>query len=68
MGGTRIYAWGTIAGNVPLNNRLSGLPPNGVGTADIWRHYLVAWTICKHVRTVSALVAAVLFVAAFAAA
>lgn len=66
--GAALYLVGTIgvtiAGNVPLNNRLAVLHPNGGETAAAWRHYLRAWTNWNHVRAVSSLAAAVLFVAA----
>lgn len=68
VAGAALYLLGTIgvtiAGNVPLNNRLAVLHPNGGETAAAWRHYLRVWTNWNHVRTVSSLAAAVLFVAA----
>lgn len=48
----------TIAFNVPLNNRLAGLDPHGSGTADVWSGYLRTWTAWNHVRTATALAAA----------
>ena len=54
----------TIAGNVPLNNRLAAARLDGSEIAALWQHYLTVWTRWNHVRTVAAIVAAVLFVAA----
>jgi uncharacterized membrane protein len=53
----------TMAFNVPLNNRLDGLDPTGLSAADAareWRAYLAPWTAWNHVRTATALIAAVL--------
>ena len=49
----------TMFGNVPLNNLLTVAP-----NEDNWRRYLVVWTRWNHVRTISCLVAAGLFIAA----
>jgi uncharacterized membrane protein len=60
-GGT-LYVLGmfvvTMFGNVPLNNALAANP-----TEDTWRRFLAAWTRWNHVRTVSCLAAAALFIA-----
>lgn len=48
----------TMLGNVPLNNALATNPND-----DNWRHFLVAWTRWNHVRTISCLGAAALFIA-----
>ena len=48
----------TIAGNVPLNNRLAKLHPRDAGAAGFWDQYLTRWTAWNHVRTVAALAAA----------
>jgi uncharacterized membrane protein len=53
----------TMAFNVPLNNRLDALDPNGLSAADAWRDwhaYLAPWTAWNHVRTVAPLAGSVL--------
>jgi uncharacterized membrane protein len=57
----------TIAGNVPLNNRLAEVQPDDAGAESLWQIYLVSWTRWNHVRTAASLAsAAVLIVAAVA--
>src|SRR5215813_10616005 len=46
----------TIFFNVPLNNALDGTDPASVAAASIWAHYLKAWTLWNHVRTISSTV------------
>jgi uncharacterized membrane protein len=54
----------TVVRNVPLNNRLAGLDPeSSVGTA-FWSDYLNDWTAWNHLRTVAALLASGMLVAA----
>jgi uncharacterized membrane protein len=48
----------TIACNVPLNNRLATLHPQGTNAASYWNEYVTKWTAWNHVRTVAALAAA----------
>ena len=48
----------TIACNVPLNDRLAKLHPQGVEAASRWDEYVAKWTAWNHVRTVAALAAA----------
>jgi uncharacterized membrane protein len=48
----------TIACNVPLNDGLATLHPQGAGAADRWEEYVTTWTTWNHVRTVAALAAA----------
>ena len=48
----------TIAGNVPLNNRLAKLHPRDFDAAGFWDGYVARWTSWNHVRTVAALAAA----------
>jgi uncharacterized membrane protein len=50
----------TFARNVPLNDALAavGTDPE---TSGLWARYLVEWTRWNHVRTVSCLGAAALF-------
>jgi uncharacterized membrane protein len=53
----------TMAFNVPLNNRLDALDPNGSSAADAlrdWQAYLGPWTTWNHVRTVAPLAGSVL--------
>ncbi len=54
----------TIAFNVPLNNRLAGSTAASPEGAELWHHYLVAWTRWNTVRTVAPSVSLVLFVLA----
>jgi uncharacterized membrane protein len=60
-GGT-LYVLGmfvvTMFGNVPLNNALAANP-----TEDTWRRFRSTWTRWNHVRTMSCLAAAALFIA-----
>ena len=62
MAGSVLYLLGciavTIAGNVPLNNRLDGVPPGGDGADDLWMFYLRRWTLLNHIRTAASLAAA----------
>ena len=48
----------TIACNVPLNDGLATLDPQGAGAAGRWEEYATTWTAWNHVRTVAALAAA----------
>ena len=48
----------TIACNVPLNDGLATLQPQGAGAASRWAEYVTKWTAWNHVRTVAALAAA----------
>ena len=53
----------TMAFNVPLNIQLDAVDPAGLSLADAareWQAYLSNWTAWNHVRTVTAIVAAVL--------
>lgn len=52
----------TMIRNVPLNNELA----RADATDDTWRRYLVEWSRWNHVRTVSCLAAAALFIAVLA--
>ncbi len=54
----------TIAFNVPLNNALAIADPRSTESANLWTKYLIDWTFWNHVRTVAALIAAVLFMLA----
>lgn len=62
--GSLLYLIGTvlvtIAFNVPLNDALAKVKPETIEGANLWIRYLKDWTFWNHVRTVAALVAAVL--------
>ncbi|MET0900959.1 MAG: anthrone oxygenase family protein [Mycobacterium sp.] len=56
----------TIAFNVPLNNRLDAVHPDGLSAAEaarVWVAYCVPWKAWNHVRTAAPLVGAVLMLA-----
>jgi len=65
LGGAVFYIVGTflvtLFGNVPLNDQLAAVSATDPATLDLWDHYLDRWTVWNHVRTVAALVAALLF-------
>jgi uncharacterized membrane protein len=48
----------TIGCNVPLNNRLATVHPQGADAGSYWNEYVTKWTAWNHVRTVAALAAA----------
>ncbi|AFY92712.1 DUF1772 domain-containing protein [Chamaesiphon minutus] len=66
--GSLLYLIGTvgvtISFNVPLNNALAIADPSSTESANLWAKYLTDWTFWNHVRTVAALIAAVLFMLA----
>jgi uncharacterized membrane protein len=68
LAGGALYLLGTIgvtmARNVPLNNRLATLHPQGAEAAGYWAKYLTRWTAWNHVRTIAALAAAALLTVA----
>jgi uncharacterized membrane protein len=49
----------TIAFNVPLNYALSIVKPDSTDGATLWARYLTEWTFWNHVRTLTAIAAAV---------
>ncbi len=59
-----IYLIGTIGVtmilNVPLNDQLAVMDANAAASADVWIAYVRDWTLWNHVRTVAALVAALM--------
>ena len=67
FGGSLFYLVGTllvtIAANIPLNDRLAILDATDTDTdAGVeWKHFVNRWSRWNHVRTASALVAALLF-------
>jgi uncharacterized membrane protein len=60
-----LYLVGTILVtglfNVPRNNALAVAEPASPDAARLWADYLTSWTAWNHVRTVAALLAAILF-------
>jgi uncharacterized membrane protein len=53
----------TMVFNVPLNNHLDSVNPDGLSMADAareWQAYFSTWTAWNHARTVTSLVGAVL--------
>ena len=65
LGGALFYVVGTFLvtglGNVPLNDQLAALSTTDPIAQDVWDHYLSRWTAWNHVRTVAAMVAALLY-------
>jgi uncharacterized membrane protein len=63
--GSLLYLLGTVVVtmvfNVPLNNALAVVNPDSSESATLWVSYLNNWTFWNHVRTLSSLVAAILF-------
>jgi len=61
--GGALYLFGTtgvtIAGNVPLNERLAKLHARGDDAESHWARYLSGWTAWNHLRTLTAFAAAV---------
>ena len=51
----------TFVFNVPRNNVLAALEPSEAEAASIWTDYVKIWTAWNHVRTISALAAALSF-------
>ena len=54
----------TMVGNVPLNDALDAVDPDSAEGEALWRQYLRRWTTLNHVRTVTAVLAAGLLIAA----
>lgn len=54
----------TVLGNVPMNNALARLEPEGAEAEAYWPVYLRRWTRLNHVRTLGALSTAILYLAA----
>jgi uncharacterized membrane protein len=53
----------TVAGNVPLNDRLDAADAASEDGKALWRDYLVRWTRLNHVRTLACTASMALFVA-----
>src|SRR5581483_2446582 len=64
--GALLYLAGTIAVtmfcNVPLNNELARVAPDGAEGAGLWQRYLAEWTAWNHVRTLASLAASASFI------
>jgi len=69
--GGAIYVIGmfvvTIAGNVPLNNKLDAADPTTEEGVAVWRDYLQRWTRLNHIRTLSCIAAMALLVVSLSA-
>ena len=65
LGGALFYLVGTILvtmfGNVPLNDQLAAVSATDSTARDVWEHYLDRWTMWNHVRTASAMLAALMY-------
>jgi uncharacterized membrane protein len=51
----------TMLINVPMNNALAAASPADPASVELWADYLSRWTAWNHVRTISALLAALFF-------
>ncbi|MFT5287017.1 MAG: putative membrane protein [Planctomycetota bacterium] len=65
LGGSICYLVGTllvtVAGNIPLNDRLAILDATESDADVEWRNFVERWCRLNHIRSVAALVAALLF-------
>lgn len=57
IGGTWMV---TVVGNVPLNNRLAELSPEGAESQSVWNDYVKRWTRLNSQRAGAAILAALL--------
>jgi uncharacterized membrane protein len=68
LAGSLLYLSGpfgiTLLRNMPLNNRLAHVRPDGETGAKVWREYLPAWSWWNHVRVAAALAASACFIMA----
>lgn len=55
----------TILFNVPRNEALDKEAPESKEAAELWKKYLVEWTMWNHVRTVACILSLVSFLFAF---
>jgi len=66
LGGAILYFIGTflvtVGGNVPLNDQLAAVSATDSAAVTLWEPYLDRWTMWNHVRTVAAMLAALLFI------
>jgi uncharacterized membrane protein len=69
LAGSALYLIGaivvTIAANVPLNNTLATVHPEGAGAAAHWSSFYGHWLVWNHVRAAASLGAAALMIVAF---
>ena len=54
----------TMAANQPQNRKLGGFEPGSAAAAGYWPDYLARWLVWNHIRTLLALIAAGLEIAA----
>jgi uncharacterized membrane protein len=54
----------TIAANVPRNDALAKVDPDGSSAATAWSNFAGSWTMWNHLRAIGAIAACVLFVGA----
>jgi uncharacterized membrane protein len=54
----------TIAANVPRNDALATLTPDGAEALAMWPRYLAQWTAYNHVRAAAATLSCALYIAA----
>ncbi|MDP9002398.1 MAG: DUF1772 domain-containing protein [Myxococcota bacterium] len=68
--GSALYLVGalgvTLAFNVPRNEALSLIPPEGLGAPNFWMRYVAEWTSWNHVRGVATFIASALLTVAAA--
>ena len=66
LSGGLVYLIGTIlvtmAFNVPRNDALAAVDPQSADGANLWEGYVPSWTAWNHLRTATALAAAVLLI------
>lgn len=71
LAGSALYFAGmfvvTVAGNVPLNNRLEATDAMSPEGGKMWTLYLAKWTIWNHLRTIACIVSLILLIAAIGA-
>ena len=65
LSGALLYLAGTFLvtafGNVPLNNELAAISATDPKAHPLWERYVTRWTLWNHVRTIAAMVAALLY-------
>jgi len=68
LAGSALYVAGsmviTVAFNLPRNDALATVDPEGTEAADRWARYLVEWTFWNHVRAAGALAASAALIGA----
>ena len=71
LAGSALYLVGsmvvTVAFNLPRNDALATVDPEGAQAADRWTRYLAGWTFWNHVRTAGALAASAALIGALLA-